>query len=78
MASLTERWPDALVRDCQRVYLQTRWPLGAPADFERRLDLARMYLQFRWLGSPKGWRKEEEAAWRIRHICDIAERQGLL
>jgi hypothetical protein len=78
VASLTERWPDEVVRDCQRIYAQTRWRLATPADFERRLDLARLYLHFRWLGSPKGWRVEEEAAWRIQEIRDIAERQCLL
>src|SRR5262249_32669584 len=69
LASLTEGWPAWYAVQYERVYREARWPSGAPADFERRLAAARVYLAFRWLankpdrpaagdarGSFRGWR----------------------
>src|SRR5207249_336615 len=52
LAALTEgdRWPAGIVRLCEREYVHARWPEGAPTAFQRRLDAARVYLHFRWLG----------------------------
>lgn len=50
MASLTEGWPTATARRWAREYQRARWPDGAPADFDRTLNAARLYIAFRWLG----------------------------
>jgi hypothetical protein len=82
LASLTEYWPEELAKQCERAYSQARWPQCAPARFQRRLDLARLYLQFRWLGASESWPVREGAMWRIERrieqVRHIAERQGLL
>ena len=78
LASLTERWPQHITQKCEQAYVRHRWPSGEPPDFARRLDLARLYLQLRWLGTPKGWRVPAEPAWRFGQIRHIAERQALL
>ena len=49
LASLTENWGAEIERQCELEYQRVRWPEGSPADFERRLCSARLYLQFRWL-----------------------------
>ncbi len=49
LASLTEDWGAEIERQCELEYQRVRWPEGSPADFERRLCSARLYLQFRWL-----------------------------
>jgi hypothetical protein len=52
LASLTHSWPAALIRKCERAYAGSRWPDGPPDDFEDRLEAARLYMNFRWLGDP--------------------------
>src|SRR5206468_8444941 len=51
LAALTEGCRDAaLLRQCEEEYLRVHWPSGEPAEFERTLRAARVYLHFRWLG----------------------------
>jgi aminoglycoside phosphotransferase (APT) family kinase protein len=78
LASLTDNWPNDITRECERAYSCSRWANGSPPEFAQRLDLARLYLQLRWLGSPTGWRTRKETARRFEQIRRIAERQALL
>jgi hypothetical protein len=50
-AILTGGWPAEIVQQCELEYRRACWPDGMPADFERPLDAARLYLHFLWLGS---------------------------
>ena len=50
LVSLTEGWETKIVEACTQAYVRTRWPRGAPAEFERAFRAARLYLTFRWLG----------------------------
>ena len=50
LATFTEGWPREVARKLETEYQHARWPGGAPPDFRRHLDLARMYMQLRWLG----------------------------
>jgi hypothetical protein len=59
LASLTERWPPEFTHEMEREYQRARWPDGPPADFGRRLDAARLYLPFRWLGERPDWATHE-------------------
>jgi len=52
LASLTHSWPTPLVKRCEREYRRSRWPDGAPTNFEETLDAARFYMNFRWMGDP--------------------------
>jgi hypothetical protein len=66
LASLIEGWPEKLARECVEHYRVTRWPVGAPASFERVLDAARVYLALRWLGDEtvpdnKNFKRRERA-----------------
>jgi aminoglycoside phosphotransferase (APT) family kinase protein len=78
VVSLTDKWPPDIVRSCESEYVQTRWPDGAPADFRRRLDLARLYWDLRWLGDRPEWTQSEKVGPRFEHLRDTAERLGLL
>jgi hypothetical protein len=78
LASLTEGWPAEITRPCVLKYQRSRWPEGSPDDFERRLALARLYLQFRWLGERPDWTLSEDCSWRFDELRSAGERLGLL
>lgn len=50
LATLAENWPLDVVRELERMYRRSRWPDGAPSEFNQHLNAARIYVQFRWLG----------------------------
>ena len=78
LAALVERWPAAIARACEDAYQRARWPDGAPTDFLRRLDAARVYLQFRWLGDRPEWTTDEACHWRFEPLRLTAMRLGLI
>jgi len=71
LASLTERWPSEIVRHCELQYQQERWPEGSPTDFMQRLDAARLYLQFRWLGDQPDWTMGKHK-WRFEYMRSLS------
>jgi len=79
LAALTEGpWQARVVRRCEREYQRSRWPAGAPYDFARTLDTARLYLYFRWLGERAEWTLREKTFWRYEHLRAAATRLGLI
>jgi hypothetical protein len=83
LASLTEGWPDDIVRRCVQEYVRARWPAGEPVGFAERLLAARTYLHLRWLGDSPEF---AEATFFLRHtnrkrfelLKLMAERLGIL
>jgi hypothetical protein len=51
LASLTEGWNEARIRQGEREYERSRWSGGTPQEFRPALALARVYWPLRWLGS---------------------------
>jgi hypothetical protein len=78
LASLTQRWQAELVADARAAYETARWPDGTPPDFERRLDVAGLYLCFRWMGAGPEWIRDERRRWRFDIARTLSERLGLL
>jgi hypothetical protein len=80
LATLTDgrSWPADLVRQCVAEYRDTRWPERCPAEFERTLAAARMYLNFRWLGERPDWTLREKTLWRFDHLRAAAARLDLV
>ena len=78
LASLTEDWPAAAARECEREYRQARWPEGAPADFEQRLTAARMYLTFRWLADDPNATARRPNPWYLKQLRSAGRRLGML
>jgi hypothetical protein len=80
LAALTEgiRWPESIVRLCEREYPRARWPEGTPSHFERAFDAAKIYLHLRWLGERPDWTLREKSFWRFDHLYQTAKRMGLL
>ena len=80
LAALTEGtgWTAKLVQRCEREYQRARWPEGAPADFHQRLEAARIYLHFRWLGERPDWAVRLKTRWRYEHLYAVATRFGLI
>lgn len=77
-ASLTEHWPSAVVERCKAEYLSARWLGATPADFEKKLDVAKLYWRFRWLGERPDWTTEEKSRWRFEDLRVLGERLGLI
>lgn len=79
LAALTEgAWRELLKRRCEREYFKARWPGGAPANFGRALDTARLYLHFRWLGECPDWTLREKSRWRFTELRSLAQRLELI
>ena len=78
LATLTEgkHFRGHITRQCGREYARARWPVRAPADFQRTLDAARIYLHFRWLGERPDWAVREKTLWRYEHLHAAAKRFG--
>jgi hypothetical protein len=80
LAALTEgkHWPATVVRKCERAYIHSRWPEGAPSGFRRTLDAAKIYLHFRWLGERPDWTVREKNLSRYDDLYAAAKRLRLL
>jgi len=79
LAALIEGpWQQRVVRRCIRAYRLSRWPEGAPSDFEATLDTARLYLYLRWLGERPEWTTREKSLWRYDHLYATAKRLELV
>ncbi len=55
LATLGDGWPPHVIRQLEMEYQRARWPEGAPAAFQRNVDLARIYMHLRWLGDLPEW-----------------------
>jgi hypothetical protein len=77
LASLTDKWPPAVVRACESEYARSRWPEGPPPDHRRTLDLARTYWELRWLGDRPEWLDQPRMVRRYADLRTTAARLGL-
>jgi aminoglycoside phosphotransferase (APT) family kinase protein len=76
LATLTEGWGPELSRALELEYQRARWPMGPPSGFLRSLDLARTYMQLRWLG-------DDDPKWtanmsRWAHLHALSQRLELI
>jgi len=78
LASLTDGWPAAIVRDCVTEYVDARWPHGAPADFERRYTAAQLYWCLRWLGDRQDWTLDQSMLPYFERLRSLAEQLELI
>jgi len=78
LVCLTDKWPDEIVRRCERAYAAERFGSELPSDWDRRLDRARLYSDFRWLGDRPEWTVLEKVGPRFENLRGAAERLGLL
>ena len=78
LASLSEGWPAETIRRCEIEYCRTRWPGPGIGNFERRLDAARLYWNFRWLGKARERTISEKSNWRFKSLQEAGERLGLI
>ena len=78
LASLTDGWPQNIVRECELEYQRTRWPEYVPGDFHQILRLAHLYQQFLWLGHRPEWTVGENLSWRFDRLRTEGERMGLI
>ena len=78
LASLFEGWSLEIASACTDEYCSTRWPERTLPDFERRLDVAKMYWDLRWLGEREEWTHQEKARKRFERLRLLGERFGLI
>jgi hypothetical protein len=71
-------WPPDYESAAKAEHQKARWPEGTTADFEHKLDAAKLYWHFRWLGDRPEWTTKEEDLWRFEEIHLIGERLGLI
>lgn len=78
LASLVERWSSDVTDACRAAYARTRWPGRPPSDFGPRLDLARIYLHFRWIAAGSFLSAPARFVWRFDELRSAGERLGFL
>jgi aminoglycoside phosphotransferase (APT) family kinase protein len=75
LATLTEGWSPEDTHQLELEYQRARWPEGPPKDFQRNLDLARAYMQLRWLGDDDPKWTRNMSRWKV--LRDVSERLQL-
>ncbi len=78
LAALVEHWPAEIAHRCRDEYVAARYPRGEPPDLELRLEAARLYLHFRWLGEHAGWNMNHRLSWRLEDLRVRSIQLGLL
>lgn len=78
LAALTEEWGPEVERRCVAAYRRARWPEGAPANFARGLDAARLYLVLRWLGDHPLSTRDGDVQTYFEQLRPAGERLGLI
>jgi aminoglycoside phosphotransferase (APT) family kinase protein len=78
LVSLTDKWPPQVAQRCVHAYADARQRDYPEPGFGRRLDLARLYWDLRWLGDRPEWTRSEKVGPRFQHLRGTAERLGLL
>jgi hypothetical protein len=78
LASLIENWPPDFETKAINEYLRMRWPEDPPPNFYYRLDAAKLYWHFRWLGDRFEWTANKKDRWRFEEIHRLGERLGLV
>jgi hypothetical protein len=78
LAVLTEGWGEDMIPQLEREYQQTRWPNGAPDDFAQLINIARLYVHFRWLGDVASATHSERMTSRFELLFSVGERLGVL
>jgi hypothetical protein len=78
LACLTDALPEEVARDCQLEYQKSRWPDGAPSDFEQTVAAGRLCLYFHNLGTRPDWTTDPHRLWCSEQLHATAEQMGLL
>jgi hypothetical protein len=78
LAALTDGWGERISRASMTAYLRARGPAGCPAAMVRRLDAARAYLCFRWLGDRPALTMRKISRERFDTLRSSAIRLGVL
>lgn len=79
LATLTDgRWSIDIVQECEREYINYRWPEGSDEQFERTLSVARAYVNLRWLGDRPEWTTHEDYLWRYDKLHSLGKNMGLI
>ncbi len=77
LVSLTEGWPE-VEKPCELEYQRARWPAGAPANFARRIEAARLAWYFYKLGYRRDWTASQDAVWELEALRAVGERLALI
>lgn len=71
LACLTDGWENKIADVCTATYVQTRWPEGAPPEFERVIKAARLYMTVRWLGDDPDFTRSAGASGYWRQLRNL-------
>jgi hypothetical protein len=78
LAHLVDRWASRTVARSIAAYTAARWPAGVSPDVDRRLGVARLYVQLRWLAEREDWALADNTRWRFEALHAAGARLGLV
>jgi hypothetical protein len=73
LACFMDGWSDDMFQDCKDAYTQARWPDGPPFNVEQTIDIARLYVQFRWLGDWPTVTVDKNSLTRFERLRSVSE-----
>jgi len=71
LACLTDGWETKIADICTATYVRTRWPKGAPHQFQRILQAAQLYMTARWLGDEPDVTRSARARGYWMQLCNL-------
>jgi hypothetical protein len=77
LAALIEGWPNDIATACEEEYRRAR-NNAEVTEFQHRLDAARLYLTFRWLGDRPEWTRHPDLLSRFDDLKTLGTRLGLI
>ena len=78
LACLMDGWSENMFLDCKRAYQQARWPDGPPSNVDQTIDIARLYVQLRWLGDWPTVTVDNNSLARFEWLRAVSDRLGLI
>ena len=79
LAALGEGWGANAAQQCSVEYRNARWKNSeAPYDLDLVRNIARLHLQFRWLGDRIEWTTHKDSQWRFEELYRASQSLGLI
>lgn len=80
LVGISENWDEDVVAQCIDTYCEHRWGIDRPSDFDERLEMAKLYYAFRWLGNRRDRTEAgvEKIMWRFDSLHETAKTLQLL
>jgi len=78
LACLTDGWMGETARRCVSEYRRSRWPGGAPPEFDQTVGAGRLCLYFYNLGTDPDWACDAKGLWYSQQLRAAGEEMSLI